>query len=262
MGAEQWIGAGFTLANVPEGDYRVTVTARPLGVYSEGYDALVIEDVHVVAGETFELGDLDLGATVEWDDSYSEPVSGSEPSLQLVTSALQVGGMLHADPGTWTGSPTGFDYRWLRNGHAIPGAAGEDYLLAPGDAGASISVRVSPLIGDSYLQPVPRDPGEHRGYRCPRRRCVPDRCAHRDGHVAGRSGADRLEGQLESARPDVRVPVAARRHADRSGDGGYLQAGRPGCRSRPLGARHRHPGPASSRRRTTSRYRRSSRPPR
>ena len=81
------------------------------------------------------------------------------------TGAAQVGATLHCDPGSWTGSPS-FAYQWLRDGGAIPGATGQDYVLTADDQGHSISCQVTGTNGggsasatsNSIAVPAPSTP--------------------------------------------------------------------------------------------------------
>jgi hypothetical protein len=51
--------------------------------------------------------------------------------------------MLTADAGTWTPTPEGVTYQWLRDGQTIWAATDPTYWVRPGDAGHRISVRVT-----------------------------------------------------------------------------------------------------------------------
>lgn len=67
----------------------------------------------------------------------------------LITGTAQVGQTLTATRGSWRGSPTTFAYQWQRcDGTgltcvAIPGAAGDRYVVQPTDVGARIRVAVT-----------------------------------------------------------------------------------------------------------------------
>jgi hypothetical protein len=67
-----------------------------------------------------------------------------------ITGKAQVGELLKADPGTWTGTPAPtFTYQWRicdQNGgacHDIAGATGNEYTLKSGDQGNTIRVQVT-----------------------------------------------------------------------------------------------------------------------
>lgn len=62
--------------------------------------------------------------------------------LPTITGIAQVGEVLTATPGTWTGSPTPtFSYQWLRDGAIIAGATGTTYTLQAADETEEITVR-------------------------------------------------------------------------------------------------------------------------
>ena len=67
----------------------------------------------------------------------------------LITGAAQVGQTLITTRGTWRGSPTTFAYQWQRcdvtglSCVAIPGAAGDRYVVEPADVGSRIRVAVT-----------------------------------------------------------------------------------------------------------------------
>lgn len=67
-----------------------------------------------------------------------------------ISGKAQVGELLKADPGTWTGTPAPtFTYQWRicdQNGgacHDIAGATGNEYTLKSGDQGNTIRVQVT-----------------------------------------------------------------------------------------------------------------------
>lgn len=73
------------------------------------------------------------------------PVNQTPPSI--APAAPQVGIAETADPGTWTQSPTGYQYQWQDcNGPtctAITGATGQTYTPTSSDAGATLDVVVT-----------------------------------------------------------------------------------------------------------------------
>jgi hypothetical protein len=75
----------------------------------------------------------------------TSPTTGS---ITLVTSPVvkgraRVGNRLKATTGTWTPTPSGYRYRWLRNGRAITKATGRAYVLTRKDLGKRIAVRIT-----------------------------------------------------------------------------------------------------------------------
>ena len=74
--------------------------------------------------------------------------TGSAPSptvLPSITGPHGVGSVVTANLGTWPGNPS-YQVQWLRDGKPITGATGGTYLLGPGDATRSVSVRVTATV--------------------------------------------------------------------------------------------------------------------
>lgn len=63
--------------------------------------------------------------------------------LPAISGSATVGATLAATTGSWTGAPSGYGYRWTRNGNAIGGATASTYSLVAADAGAAIAVVVT-----------------------------------------------------------------------------------------------------------------------
>lgn len=60
-----------------------------------------------------------------------------------ISGTIIVGQTLTTTNGTWTGSPTGYSYQWLRGGVNISGATSNTYLLVTADLAATITVTVT-----------------------------------------------------------------------------------------------------------------------
>jgi len=75
-------------------------------------------------------------------------------SPPTISGKAQVGELLKADNGTWSGSPTSFAYQWRicdNNGaacHDIAGATGNEYTLKSGDQGNTVRVVVTAKNAD------------------------------------------------------------------------------------------------------------------
>ncbi len=81
-----------------------------------------------------------------WSASASQATVAATPVnsvLPVISGTATVGLSLSVSNGTWTGSPTGFAYQWKRAGGAIGGAVASTYLLAPADAGTTITCTVT-----------------------------------------------------------------------------------------------------------------------
>ncbi|WP_354348591.1 sialate O-acetylesterase [Pseudarthrobacter sp. PvP090] len=63
--------------------------------------------------------------------------------VPTITGIRKVGSTLSAVPGTWGPSPVNLTYQWYRSGAAISDASGPGYKLRSGDAGRSITVKVT-----------------------------------------------------------------------------------------------------------------------
>jgi hypothetical protein len=61
----------------------------------------------------------------------------------VISGAGTVGSVLSCTTGAWTNSPTGYAYRWQRNGVNIAGATSSTYTVASADAGTSITCDVT-----------------------------------------------------------------------------------------------------------------------
>jgi hypothetical protein len=91
-------------------------------------------------------GALAIGAAAAVPQNTSQPtISGNK---------FMVGEKLTADPGSWSGNPTSFDYQWVRcnpdgNGCSdIAGAHDKTYTVAEADVGKTIRVQVTAKNAD------------------------------------------------------------------------------------------------------------------
>lgn len=87
-----------------------------------------------------------MTATVAWKvtGSYvSAPAAApTNTVLPAISGTAQVGQVLTAYAGVWTGAPT-FAYVWKNEGVAIPGATDDQYTVLVGDVGDNITVTVT-----------------------------------------------------------------------------------------------------------------------
>jgi len=90
------------------------------------------------------------------------PANAARPQISGVTL---VGSALTASPGSWTNSPTGYGYQWLRcdaggrNCAAIPGATSAAYTVQPSDLNATLAVVVT-AANSAGSTPVSSGPPE------------------------------------------------------------------------------------------------------
>lgn len=75
----------------------------------------------------------------------------SGPSAVAVSGTFTVGESLTADAGTWTPTPGGIAYQWLRAGQPISGAVSADYLLTSDDANKIVTVQAT-ITKDGYRE--------------------------------------------------------------------------------------------------------------
>ena len=84
------------------------------------------------------------GPSVNQGTGPSAPVNTVAP---VASGSLTVGSTLSCTTGTWSNSPTGYAYQWLRNGANISGATSSTYLTVTADGGTSVSCQVTASNG-------------------------------------------------------------------------------------------------------------------
>ena len=83
--------------------------------------------------------------------TQAAPTNTAPPT---VTGTASVGQTLTAENGTWTNSPTAYQYQWLRCGATgescvgVPGATQKTYLVVAADRGHTLRVRVTAVNAD------------------------------------------------------------------------------------------------------------------
>ena len=136
----QWLRAGAAIDGANGGDYVLTVAdvGKAISV--------------AVSGSA--PGYADHTAT----SVATDPVAAgtfTAPSAVTVTGERVVGQTLVVDPGTWTPTPAGFTYQWLRDGTPIDNADADEYTLVADDLDAVITVIVTanrPGYTDAHLE--------------------------------------------------------------------------------------------------------------
>lgn len=107
----------------------ITFTAN---VSEYGADALPVDDK--------------LTATVQLkvtgEPTYTAPAAPANTVLPAISGLPQVGVLLTAYPGVWSGGPA-FTYQWRRNATNISGATNPTYTPIAGDIGGALSVVVT-----------------------------------------------------------------------------------------------------------------------
>jgi len=136
--------AGRTCAVIPAATARTyTPTAADVG-----------HAVLVRVGATTPSGTASSSSAATLAVASSGTPGGAAPQprkLPSIQGSSQVGQVLTAQVGTWTGSPTSYSYQWRRcapGGTActpITGAGGATYTTTPGDIGSVISLTVTAI---------------------------------------------------------------------------------------------------------------------
>ena len=67
--------------------------------------------------------------------------------LPVITGTTTEGQVLSVSDGTWTNSPSGYTYQWLRDGVSIGSATANTYTLQAADVGTRIACTVTASNG-------------------------------------------------------------------------------------------------------------------
>ena len=124
-------------ANIADADFHLKPASPAIAVGSTAVLSLVTDDFDLTQART---APVDLGAL---------PTAGSTSGLPAVTVApaiqgtAQVGNQLSVSTGTWTNSPTGYQYQVVRDGADVAGSTSNTYLLTSADSGKTIAWRVT-----------------------------------------------------------------------------------------------------------------------
>jgi hypothetical protein len=148
------IGPPRNLAVGP-GSFDVLVTIRVLGLRTDFHIAVfrverVLSTVSAIGepGRRVPLSVMTRLAKIMAARMTAE-LAPRNTELPTVSGAPAVGQTLTATPGTWSGKPTSFAYRWQRCDAAgaactgIPGATGQTYVVAEADFGSTLRVGVT-----------------------------------------------------------------------------------------------------------------------
>ena len=106
------------------------------GLVTIATDAILDERITVTATNSGGSAEVSFQATVR----ATAPVPGT-PAL---AGSGVIGAPVTADPGAWGGVPApALAFAWLRDGTAIPGAAGPSYTPQPADDGKALACRIT-----------------------------------------------------------------------------------------------------------------------
>ena len=132
-------------------------------------------------GQTYVAGADDVGSMLEVQEIATNAGGSSSPATSWATavvvppvpvnteppsisSTAKQGETLTEEPGSWTGSPTSFEYQWLRcdsGGSScapISGATEQTYMLTGDDVGARIEVAETAVNDGGASQPATSAP--------------------------------------------------------------------------------------------------------
>lgn len=90
-------------------------------------------------------------AVKSWPKVTVGPFSPYPSVAPAIAGSARVGLTLKAVAGTWMPAGATLSYQWLRDGRAIAGATGPDYLVAAADLSHAIKVRVSATLGTTTI---------------------------------------------------------------------------------------------------------------
>jgi len=123
----QWYRNGAKVPGATGQSYRVTSSDK--GKY------LLVKVRATLAGQT----------TIQFSEETSKVAAGVlfREKSPKASGTFKKGKTVTASKGTWSPSPSGYSYRWLRNGKSITGATRSKYKLTSKDRGKRISVRVT-----------------------------------------------------------------------------------------------------------------------
>lgn len=129
----------YSLSGLVPGGYRIEFQA-------DGYDTEFYKDAYAQA----EANVVTLVAEKATTINVTLDPAGTVRALRNVTVPVvsgtpRVGSLLSALPGTWSTAPFRYEYQWLANGVAIPGATASRYRPVAADRGKRLSVRVKAL---------------------------------------------------------------------------------------------------------------------
>jgi uncharacterized protein YfiM (DUF2279 family) len=143
------VGSGLTVStgawtNSPTGfSYQWRLGANNIpGATTGAYVATAVGTVTCVVTATNGSGSTSaVSPPVTITAADAAPTNTARPAI---SGMPVVGNVLTCSTGTWTNSPTGYAYEWLRGGAPIPGATAATYQTIAADVGA-ISCRVTAI---------------------------------------------------------------------------------------------------------------------
>ena len=143
---DPWGNAWFNGSDEEIADLCAWTFGSPLGTANgQPYNQLINGHPYSLQQEYSNDG----STCVQRYGGVAAPSSPANSARPVVSGLAAVGHALSTSTGTWTGSPTGYAYQWLRctaNGKtcaSIGGATGATYTAAGADTGYTLEARVS-----------------------------------------------------------------------------------------------------------------------
>lgn len=124
----QWYRTGTAIAGATGATYTLTTADDGQSIY---------------AVVTATAGGFQPGVAAS---NTVNPVSATtitNTAAPVITASGQIGGVASTTDGSWTNSPTGFAYQWLRDGALISGATASTYTPVAADGDTVLSVRIT-----------------------------------------------------------------------------------------------------------------------
>lgn len=148
----QEVGAAYGFAPVVQGGvppyaFDLASGQWPAGLVMDaatGAVSGVPSGTETQAGIALRVTDA-LGATAVLAPFTLTIIAAGAPqniTLPSVLGTAEAGQTLTADPGSWSGAPTGYAYQWRVSGNVHSGATGASFALTAAQAGQTLSVEV------------------------------------------------------------------------------------------------------------------------
>lgn len=150
-------GAPIRLSGNPLVGQTLTAVISPGFVNSGGNWTLDGSNISGATALTYTLLEADEGKMITYKSSnltfYVPPALLVKPEVVIpvpvntvvptVSGSTVVGSTLTGTNGTWSNSPTGYAYQWLRGSTPISGATSITYIAASADIGSTLALRVT-----------------------------------------------------------------------------------------------------------------------
>jgi hypothetical protein len=124
-----------TVITVAEQTTAETPTATLIGLTpSTTYHYQLVAEID---GTEYDGGDQQF--------TTATPPPPHNTTAPAITGTPKAGSLLTCSPGTWSGSPTRYEYQWSRDGTPIQGATGATYTVGTSDEGTTLVCAVTAI---------------------------------------------------------------------------------------------------------------------